>query len=129
MLAKRILDIRLLRSSDPRTVRQMANLARHQPVTLLPAITRDLSVATQLAGFVGWQRLRTSARVLGLERHVGLVQDSAGVQHDGQHEPGVLALELHRRRRDPVASAERVCDDPARPGSGHPQLPGQDALV
>jgi phenylalanyl-tRNA synthetase alpha chain len=45
MLAKRILDIRLLRSSDPRTVRQMVNLARYQPVSLQPAITRDLSVA------------------------------------------------------------------------------------
>ena len=32
----------------------------------------------------------------GLERNVGLVQDSGGVHHDRQGEPGVLAIELHR---------------------------------
>ncbi len=45
MLAKRIPDIRLLRSGDPRISRQMLDLARYQPVSLMPAITRDLSVA------------------------------------------------------------------------------------
>jgi len=45
MLAKRIPDIRLLRSGDPRIARQMLDLASYQPVSPMPAITRDLSVA------------------------------------------------------------------------------------
>jgi phenylalanyl-tRNA synthetase alpha chain len=45
MLANRIPDIRLLRSGDPRVTRQMLDLATYQPVSPMPAITRDLSVA------------------------------------------------------------------------------------
>lgn len=45
MLAKHIPDIRLLRAGDPRIARQMQDLARYQPVSVMPAITRDLSVA------------------------------------------------------------------------------------
>jgi phenylalanyl-tRNA synthetase alpha chain len=45
MLAKRIPDIRLLRSGDPRITRQMHDLARYQQVSVMPPITRDLSVA------------------------------------------------------------------------------------
>jgi phenylalanyl-tRNA synthetase alpha chain len=45
MLVKHIPDIRLLRSGDPRVARQMLDLARYQPVSAMPAITRDLSVA------------------------------------------------------------------------------------
>ena len=45
LLVKRIPDIRLLRSGDPRSARQMLDLARYQPVSSLPAITQDLSVA------------------------------------------------------------------------------------
>jgi phenylalanyl-tRNA synthetase alpha chain len=45
MLAKHIPDIRLLRSGDPRIARQMLDLARYQPVSSMPPITRDLSVA------------------------------------------------------------------------------------
>jgi phenylalanyl-tRNA synthetase alpha chain len=45
MLAKHIPDIRLLRSGDPRVTRQMHDLARYQQVSMMPAITRDLSVA------------------------------------------------------------------------------------
>lgn len=45
MLAKDIPDIRLLRSGDPRVSRQMLDLARYQRVSVMPAITRDLSVA------------------------------------------------------------------------------------
>jgi phenylalanyl-tRNA synthetase alpha chain len=45
MLAKHIPDIRLLRSGDPRIARQMLDLTRYQPVSPMPAITRDLSVA------------------------------------------------------------------------------------
>jgi phenylalanyl-tRNA synthetase alpha chain len=45
MLVKHIPDIRLLRSGDPRITRQMHDLARYQQVSLMPPITRDLSVA------------------------------------------------------------------------------------
>jgi phenylalanyl-tRNA synthetase alpha chain len=45
MLAKHIPDIRLLRSGDPRIARQMLDLTRYQPVSPMPAIARDLSVA------------------------------------------------------------------------------------
>jgi phenylalanyl-tRNA synthetase alpha chain len=45
MLVKHIPDIRLLRSADPRITGQMLDLARYQPVSSMPAITRDLSVA------------------------------------------------------------------------------------
>ena len=45
MLVKRIADIRLLRSGDPRVAGQMLGLAAYQPVSFMPAITRDLSVA------------------------------------------------------------------------------------
>jgi len=45
MLSKHIPDIRLLRSRDPRIARQMLDLARYQPVSAMPAITRDLSIA------------------------------------------------------------------------------------
>ncbi len=45
MLAKQVPDIRLLRSGDPRVTRQMLDLARYRPVSPMPAVTRDLSVA------------------------------------------------------------------------------------
>jgi phenylalanyl-tRNA synthetase alpha chain len=45
MLIKGIPDIRLLRSADRRIARQMRDLARYQPVSSMPPITRDLSVA------------------------------------------------------------------------------------
>lgn len=45
MLRKRIDDIRLLRSSDPRIERQMHDLDPYQPVSAMPPAIRDLSVA------------------------------------------------------------------------------------
>jgi phenylalanyl-tRNA synthetase alpha chain len=45
MLIKGIPDIRLLRSADPRIARQMRDLARYQPVSSMPPVVRDLSVA------------------------------------------------------------------------------------
>lgn len=45
MLAKGIDDIRLLRSSDPRVAAQMLNLTRYRPVSKMPAVRRDLSLA------------------------------------------------------------------------------------
>ena len=45
MLRKGIPDIRLLRSGDPRVAAQMLDLAPYRPISNLPAIRRDLSVA------------------------------------------------------------------------------------
>jgi phenylalanyl-tRNA synthetase alpha chain len=45
MLVKGIPDIRLLRSAEPRIAGQMHNLAAYQPVSSMPPVTRDLSVA------------------------------------------------------------------------------------
>jgi len=45
MLRKGIPDIRLLRSADPRVAGQMTDLEPYRPVSALPAVTRDLSVA------------------------------------------------------------------------------------
>jgi phenylalanyl-tRNA synthetase alpha chain len=45
MLVKGIPDIRLLRSADPRIAGQLSDLAAYQPVSSMPPVTRDLSVA------------------------------------------------------------------------------------
>jgi phenylalanyl-tRNA synthetase alpha chain len=45
MLRKGIPDIRLLRASDPRVADQMLDLDPYRPVSNMPAIARDLSVA------------------------------------------------------------------------------------
>jgi phenylalanyl-tRNA synthetase alpha chain len=45
MLAKGIPDIRLLRSTDPRVAEQMLDLTRYWPVSTMPVVTRDLSLA------------------------------------------------------------------------------------
>jgi phenylalanyl-tRNA synthetase alpha chain len=45
MLRKEIPDIRLLRSDDPRVASQLRDLGRYRPVSAMPAVRRDLSVA------------------------------------------------------------------------------------
>jgi phenylalanyl-tRNA synthetase alpha chain len=45
MLRKGIPDIRLLRSADPRVAGQLADLAPWRPVSAMPPVRRDLSVA------------------------------------------------------------------------------------
>jgi phenylalanyl-tRNA synthetase alpha chain len=47
MLSKGIDDIRLLRAADPRIARQMLDLEPYQPVSVQPAIQRDLSIAVE----------------------------------------------------------------------------------
>jgi phenylalanyl-tRNA synthetase alpha chain len=49
MLRKGVPDIRLLRSTDPRLASQMTDLEPYHPVSDLPAIVRDLSVAIPAA--------------------------------------------------------------------------------
>lgn len=45
MLATGIPDIRLLRSADPRVAAQLTSLDRYRPVSVMPPVSRDLSVA------------------------------------------------------------------------------------
>ena len=45
MLRKQIPDIRLLRARDPRIADQMLDLAPYRPVSAMPPIVRDLSIA------------------------------------------------------------------------------------
>ena len=45
MLRKGVPDIRLLRSADPRIAGQLADLAPWRPVSAMPPVRRDLSVA------------------------------------------------------------------------------------
>jgi len=45
MLRKSIPDIRLLRSSDPRVQRQMLDLSTYEPVSAMPPVVRDISIA------------------------------------------------------------------------------------
>lgn len=45
LLRKGIPDIRLLRSTDRRVVGQMTDLSPYRPVSAMPAVTRDLSIA------------------------------------------------------------------------------------
>ncbi len=44
MLRKQLPDIRLLRAADPRVSRQMLDLSRWTPVSMLPAVRRDISI-------------------------------------------------------------------------------------
>lgn len=46
MLRKGIPDVRLLRSENARVVEQMGDLEAYRPVSAMPAVTRDLSIAT-----------------------------------------------------------------------------------
>ena len=52
MLRKGIPDIRLLRSDDPRVADQLHDLAPYRPVSAMPPILRDLSVAVDAADAV-----------------------------------------------------------------------------
>jgi phenylalanyl-tRNA synthetase alpha chain len=45
MLRKGLDDIRLLRATDPRIAGQMLDLAPYRPVSAMPAVRRDLSIA------------------------------------------------------------------------------------
>jgi phenylalanyl-tRNA synthetase alpha chain len=52
MLRKGIPDIRLLRSTDRRVANQMLDLAPYRPVSTMPPVSRDLSVAVDAADVV-----------------------------------------------------------------------------
>jgi phenylalanyl-tRNA synthetase alpha chain len=55
MLRKNIDDIRILRSMEPRISSQMRDLSPYQPVSMMPPVRRDLSIA--VAGEVDEERL------------------------------------------------------------------------
>ena len=61
MLRKGVPDIRLLRATDPRIEGQMNDLAPYRPVSDLPAVTRDLSVA--VAADAGTEQLGDRVRI------------------------------------------------------------------
>jgi phenylalanyl-tRNA synthetase alpha chain len=46
MLRKGVPDIRLLRATDPRIAEQMLDLTPWRPVSMLPAVRRDVSIVT-----------------------------------------------------------------------------------
>ena len=71
MLRKGIPDIRLLRSTDPRVAGQMNDLAPYRPVSNMPAVTRDLSVA--IAGDADTEQLGDRVRD-ALGHHADLLE-------------------------------------------------------
>jgi phenylalanyl-tRNA synthetase alpha chain len=77
MLRKGIPDIRLLRSVDPRVSAQLTNLAPWRPVSAMPPIRRDLSVAVDADG---------TGEDLG-----DRVRDALGEEADAVEEVAVLA--------------------------------------
>jgi phenylalanyl-tRNA synthetase alpha chain len=77
MLRKGVPDIRLLRSADPRVAGQMTDLAAYRPVSAMPPVRRDLSVAVADDD---------TAEDLG-----DRVRDALGQDADAVEEVGVLA--------------------------------------
>lgn len=71
MLRKKMDDIRLLRSVDPRIATQMLDLAEYRPVSDQPAIRRDLSIVTPS---------ETTAEELGDRVRVALGSRAASVE-------------------------------------------------
>jgi phenylalanyl-tRNA synthetase alpha chain len=71
MLRKGIPDIRLLRSPDPRIAGQMHDLEPYRPVSDLPPVLRDISIAT---------RADANAEVLGDRIRVALGADAELVE-------------------------------------------------
>jgi phenylalanyl-tRNA synthetase alpha chain len=69
MLRKGIDDIRLLRSADPRIARQLLDLTPYRPVSVMPPVRRDLSVA--VAADMDAEQLGAAVReALGADAHV-----------------------------------------------------------
>ena len=99
MLRKGIDDIRVLRSTDPRVVRQMADLEPWRPVSSQPAIQRDLSIAVAES---------TTAEELGDRVRVVL-----GERSDALEEISVLSetrwldLSVAARRRLGIAETQK----------------------
>ena len=83
MLRKGVPDIRLLRSTDPRVAGQMGDLAPYRPVSAMPPVRRDLSVAVAADDTV--------------EDLGDRVRDALGPDADAVEEVAVLAETPHDR--------------------------------
>ena len=92
LLRKHIPDIRLLRSGDPRVVSRMLDLEEYHPVSNLPSIRRDLSVAVDA---------NDSAEDIG-----DRVRDELGDEADVVEEVAVLSETTHSDL--PRAAIERL---------------------
>jgi phenylalanyl-tRNA synthetase alpha chain len=97
MLLKGIPDIRLLRSADPRVAGQMLDLAPYRPVSAMPAVRRDLSVAVDP---------ETDGEILGDQIREALGRDADAVED-------VAILSSTAQEDLPLAAAARLG---ARPG-------------
>jgi phenylalanyl-tRNA synthetase alpha chain len=86
MLRKGIPDIRLLRSADPRIAGQMTDLTAWRPVSAMPPVRRDLSIAVEAD---------ETAEELG-----DRVREALGPDADAVEEVAVLAETLHDRLPD-----------------------------
>ena len=71
MIRKGVDDIRLLRSTDPRVARQMLDLDPYRPVSRMPPIRRDLSIAVDEA---------TTPEELGDRVRAALGDDAASLE-------------------------------------------------
>ncbi len=67
MVRKNISDIRLIRSQDPRVRSQMKDLTPYQPVSMMPSMTRDLSLCVDQ--FINEEELGDKIRRLLPEIH------------------------------------------------------------
>jgi phenylalanyl-tRNA synthetase alpha chain len=71
MLRKGVDDVRLLRSADPRVAGQMLDLSPYRPVSAMPPVRRDLSVAVDAS---------QDAELLGDRVRSALGPDAASVE-------------------------------------------------
>ncbi len=90
MLRKGVPDIRLLRSADPRIAGQMLDLEPYRPVSMMPPIARDISVAVDA---------RLDQETLG-----DVVRDALGADADVLESVSVLS-------RTPVEDLPEVARD------------------
>lgn len=77
MLRKGVPDVRLLRSTDPRVQDQMLDLAPYQPVSHLPPVRRDISIAVDAHDAPEADREEGWAEMLG-----GRVREALGARSD-----------------------------------------------
>jgi phenylalanyl-tRNA synthetase alpha chain len=99
MLRKGIDDIRALRSADPRIAAQMLNLERYRPVSALPPIQRDLSIAVDAT---------PTAEELGDTVRSTLGQRSSAVESiEVVAQTSYLELSLAARRRLGISPGQK----------------------
>jgi phenylalanyl-tRNA synthetase alpha chain len=97
MLRKGIPDIRLLRSTDRRIADQMLDLAPYRPVSTMPAVSRDLSVAVDATDAI--EDLGDRVRVLG--EHADAVEGGLGAHPDALRGPAAVCHRPHGPRAGP----------------------------